>query len=160
MKSVGKALPRACLEGVGVRAFLLHVGDPVWFPFAEVGCSPYRQSPRECPPPCSTGCVSVSDDCSYLLLACESLFLYLWTNPSFALPGFKKKKASSLEYTSLSPKADLCPAQHLLTACTGLQLLFSGHPCTAAELCCALSVRYHTSHKPLILKSSLFPCVV
>jgi len=29
MKSVGKALLKACSESVRVRAFLLHVGDPV-----------------------------------------------------------------------------------------------------------------------------------
>lgn len=58
------------------------------------------------------------------------------------------------------PKADLCSTQHLLTAHTGLPLPFFGHPCTAAELRGALSVRYPMELKPLILYSLLFPCVV
>lgn len=58
------------------------------------------------------------------------------------------------------PKADLCATQHLLTAHTGLQLSFFGHPCAAAELRGALIVRYPTELKLLILYSLLFSHVV
>lgn len=82
MKSVGKALPEACPGGAQPRAFVLHVehiGDSVWFPFAEWVVAWTSSHPKESSPSCSTGCsgcFSVSDDCSYLFLA----FLHLWTN--------------------------------------------------------------------------------